>query len=349
MNEPEVAQGSKRAASGRPVRCVLVGVGMMGVDHAAILAASPSAELVACVDIDPAAAGRVPSRVPFMTSIDEALAIPDLDALFVCTPQAFHEDGVRRGLERGLHVFCEKPIAHSLASADAIIHLAERHPGRLAIGHMYRFDPRWMAIHEAVSNGRLGRLVHLSLRGYTPDFEGVMLAGRTTLANENAVHGLDLLRWLAGDLQRVYAEESRTGVAGAGLVDSIAVTIRFTSGAIGVVETDWAMPTDTGLGSEQHFSAVGSEGVAWIDLRDAGVGIFSRQAAPSFPRGIVYADPAGGPQGIYRVEDEYFLALVRDGRPWPIALSDARAALQAALAVDRSIELERPVRLDELT
>ncbi|HVA87464.1 MAG TPA: Gfo/Idh/MocA family oxidoreductase, partial [Candidatus Saccharimonadales bacterium] len=250
---------------------------MIGIDHAAILAASPSAELVACADIDPRAAERVPSGVPFMTSLDEALATPDLDALFVCTPQAFHEDGVRRGLDRGLFVFCEKPIAHTLASADAIVRLAERYPGRLVIGHMYRFDPRWMAIQEAVSQGRLGRLVHVSLRGYTPDFEGVLLAGRTTLANENAVHGLDLLRWLAGDLERVYAEASRTGVAGDGLVDSIVVTIRFASGAIGAIETDWAMPADTGLSSEQHFSAVGSDGVAWIDLRDSGVGILSRR------------------------------------------------------------------------
>jgi myo-inositol 2-dehydrogenase/D-chiro-inositol 1-dehydrogenase len=245
-------------------------------------------------------------------------------------------------------VFCEKPIAHTLTSADAIVALEAEHPYRLAIGHMYRFDPRWMALRNAVDDGRLGRLVHISTHGYTPDYEGRALADHTSLANENSVHGLDLLQWLAGPIERVYAEASRTGVAGDGQVDSIAVTLRFVSGAIGTVETDWAMPSATGLSGELHFSAVGSNGVAWIDARDAGVGILSTQAAPSFPGTLVYRDPGGAEQGIYRVEDEYFLARVRDGRPWPVTASEARSALRVALAVDRSLELQRPVNVADL-
>jgi predicted dehydrogenase len=330
------------------VRCALVGVGVMGSEHAAILASSALADLAVCCDIDPAAAGRAPAGVPFTTSFEEALETSGLEALFIATPQPFHERAVRAGLERGLHVFCEKPIAHTLESADAIVALEAAHPGRLVIGHMYRFDPRWMALHAAVDDGRLGRIVHISTHGYTPDYEGRALADHTSLANENSVHGLDLLQWLAGPIERVYAESSRTGVAGEGQVDAIAVTLRFASGAIGTVETDWAMPSATGLSGELHFSAVGSNGVAWIDARDAGVGILSTQGPPAFPGTLVYRDPSGAEQGIYRVEDEYFLARVRDGRPWPVTASEARSALRVALAVDRSLDLGRPVAVAEL-
>jgi predicted dehydrogenase len=320
----------------------------MGSEHAAILATSPLADLVACVDIDPRAAERAPAGVAFTTSLDEALGAPGLEALFIATPQPFHEQAVRAALERGIHVFCEKPIAHTLESADQIVALEAAHPGRLVIGHMYRFDPRWRALKASVDDGRLGRIVHLSTHGFTPDFEGVALADHTSLANENAVHGLDLLQWLAGPIERVYGEASRTGVAGEGQIDAIAVTLRFESGAIGTIETDWAMPSETGLSGQSHFTAVGSEGVVWLDSRGAGVGILSKQARPSFPGILVYRDPMDVEQGVYRLEDEFFLAKVRDGRAWPVTATEARSALRAALAIDRSIEEGRPVRVEEL-
>jgi predicted dehydrogenase len=333
---------------GSRVRCALVGVGMMGREHAEILATSPLADLAVCIDIDPRAAERVPKGVPFTTSLEEALLTLGLEALFVATPQPFHEAAVRAALERGLHVFCEKPIAHSLESADAIVALEAAYPGRVVIGHMRRFDPRWMAVHDAVEDGRLGRIVHLSTRGYGPDYEGKALANHTSLANENSVHSLDLLQWLAGPIERVYAEASRTGVTGDGQIDSIVVTLRFVSGAIGTLESDWAMPSATGLSSESHFSAVGSNGIAWIDTRDSGAGILSTMTVPSFPRTIVYRDPSGAEQGIYRVEDEFFLAKVRDGRSWPISAAEARGALRVALAIDRSLEIGQPVVVAEL-
>jgi predicted dehydrogenase len=320
----------------------------MGRQHAGILAASPLAEIVVCVDVDPAAAERVPAGVAFTASLDEALATDGLEALFVATPQPFHETAVRAALERGLHVFCEKPIADTLASADAIVALEAAHPDRLVIGHMYRFDPRWRAVKEAVDAGRMGRLVHLSTHAFTPDYEGRDLADHTSLANENGVHGLDLLQWLAGPIVRVYGEASRTGVAGEGLVDAIAVTVRFASGAIGALEVDWAMPSETGLSFEIRLSVVGSGGTAWIDGRDSGVGVLSTSAPAAFPGTMVYRDPSGAEQGLYRLEDDYFLAMVRDGRPWPVTAAEARSALRVALAIDRSLETGAPVAVESL-
>jgi predicted dehydrogenase len=341
------ARGGAGGPGGR-IRVALVGVGVMGSEHAAILATSPLAELAVCTDIDPAARERTPAGIPFTTSFDEALAADGLEALFVVTPQPFHEAAVRAALEAGLHVFCEKPIAHTLESADRLVALEAAHPGRLVFGHMYRFDPRWIALHKAVEDGRMGSLVHLSTHGYTPDYEGRALADHTSLANENAIHGLDLLQWLAGPIERVFGEASRTGVAGKGQVDAIAVTIRFASGAIGTLETDWAMPSETGLSGQLHVTAVGSEGVAWIDARGSGVGILSTRAKPAFPGTMVFNDPSGAEQGIYRLEDEFFLARIRDGRQWPVTAADARSALRVALSVDRSIEQGLPVNVADL-
>jgi predicted dehydrogenase len=320
----------------------------MGRDHARILATSAAAELVGCFDVDAAAAERVPPGIPFSTELEPLLETPELEALFVVSPQRFHEEHIRAGLERGLHVFSEKPMADSLASADRIVAMGNAHAGRLVFGHMMRFDPRWNALRRAVEDGRLGNLVHLSNHGFTPDYEGRALADRISLVNENAIHGLDLLQWLGGPIERVYGEVSRTGVAGEGLVDAAAATLRFRSGAIGTIETDWAMPSATGASSQSRTIVVGSAGVAWIDARDSGVGILSTQAVPQFPSTLVFDDPGGAQQGLYRIEDEFFLAKVRDGREWPIDLAAARSALAVALAVERSIELGRPVTVSEM-
>ena len=332
------------------VRCALIGIGMMGSEHAAILAASPGADLVVGCDLDPDAAARLPSGTRFTTSLSDALDTPGLEAAFVATPPAHHATAVAAATARGLAVFCEKPIAGSLADADAIVGLAERAPGTapIVIGHVMRFDPRYCAIQTAVTEGRLGRLAQLSFLSDAPAWQGRILAGRVTLAVEMAIHGLDLLRWLAGDIERVYAELGCTGAAGDGLPDALSVTLRFRSGAVGSLDTNWALATETGVRMNHQFTAVGSAGVAWVDGRDAGTGILSVRGSTDYPGTWGFADAAGDPHGIVRIEVEQFLRLVRHGGAWPVDVRDARAALVAALAVDRSIVEGRPVALAEL-
>jgi predicted dehydrogenase len=330
-----------------PVRCALIGLGGMGREHAAILAASPAAELIVCCDTDPVTAARVPAEAVFTTSMAEALASPSLEAVFVATPQSHHAEAVEAAVDLGLAVFCEKPISDTVAGADRIKAAAARSQRPVVIGHMYRFEPRYRAIHQAITAGRIGRLVHLAIRGLTPDFEGRALADRTSLAVENAIHGLDVLRWMAGDIDQVYAETSRTGVAGVGLPDALVATVRFAGGAIATVESDWALPSATGIVNVENLLVVGSAGMAWYDGRDSGAAIIGASAGSEYPGLLTYRDPAGTPYGLYRMEDEYFLAMVRDDRAWPIDIADARAALIGALAIDRSIHEERPVRMDE--
>ena len=320
----------------------------MGSDHAAILGASAAADLAVACDLDTSVTARLPRGTVFTTDLDAALATPGLEAVIVATPPGHHLTAVRAAVERGLAVFCEKPIAGALTDADEIARLAAGSGRPVVIGHVMRFDPRYRALQSAVAAGHLGRLVQLSIRTLAPAWEGVLLAGRVTLAVEMAVHGLDLLRWLAGDIERVYAEESATGVAGEGRPDALSVTVRFASGAVGTLDTNWALPSETGVNLSHHFMAVGADGLAWIDGRDAGTGILSTAAAPQFPLTWSHRDPAGGMQGVVRTEVEHFLHMVRDGRPWPVTAQDARAALAAALAVDRSIAEGRSVAIAEM-
>lgn len=328
----------------RTLRCVVVGNGMIGKVHARILAANSGVELVAVCDTDPGAS-QVPTGVRFTTSLDDALAEPDLDAVWVCTPQHLHRVVVEAALERGLAVFCEKPMAASLEDADRMIELAKAAAGPLVIGHTLRFDPDYVAVKDAVASGSIGQVAHLAARWNAPDYEGRVISGRTTVPLEMMIHDLDVMRWIVGDIEAVFGMACEFGVTGPG-PDAAVASIKFRSGAVGALDHNWIMPASTGAKSDHRLALFGSKGTAYVESRETPVAIFAEDNV-SYLKHSYLSYPNGIPFGALPAEDEYFLAMLRDGRPWPLSLEDARAALVAALAIDRSIREGRQVRIDE--
>jgi predicted dehydrogenase len=325
----------------KPVRCAVIGLGMIGQEHAAVLARSPLADLLACCDVDPAAAARVPAGIPVTEDLGELLDLPELEAVFVCTPQETHCQVATQALKHSLFVFCEKPVAHTLEDADTLIAEPEAQAGRLVIGHTLRFSPDYLAVHEAVSGGAVGRVVSMAARRCVPDFEGKLIAGRTNLAVEVGIHDIDVMRWVAGDIETVYAEAARMGVTGPGLTDAVVGTIRFASGVVATIEINWIMSSGSALKADYRLAVFGTEGSAFAEFNAPVVRVFGGETARTGWRDDVY----GSQSGVLITEDEHFLAVVRGARSWPITLADARAALAAALAIDESATLGRPVRV----
>ena len=325
----------------KPVRCAVVGLGMIGQEHAAVLAGSPLADLAACCDVDPGAAARVPGGAKFTSDLGELLDLPGLEAVFVCTPQETHREVATRALGRGLFVFCEKPVAHTLEDADALISMPEAQDGHLVIGHTLRFSPDYVAIHQAVASGATGRIVSMSARRCVPDFEGRMIAGRTNLAVEVGIHDIDVMRWLAGDIETVYAEATGMGVTGPGLTDAMVGTFRFASGAVATIEINWIMSSSSALKTDYRLAVFGTAGSAFAEFNSPVVRVFGGEAPATGWRDDIY----GSQSGTLVTEDEHFLAVVRGVRTWPITLQDARAALGVAIALDESASAGRPVRL----
>jgi UDP-N-acetylglucosamine 3-dehydrogenase len=327
----------------KPVRCAVVGLGMIGQEHAAVLASSPLAELLACCDLDPGAAARAPAGVPVTADLGELLDLPELEAVFICTPQETHRQIATRALQHGLFVFCEKPVAHALEDADALLTLPQAQAGLLVIGHTLRFSPDYLAVHKAVAGGSLGRVVSMAARRCVPGFEGKLIAGRTSLAIEVGVHDIDIMRWLAGDVETVYAEAARMGVTGPGLTDAVVGTIRFASGAVATIEINWIMSSASALKSDYRLAVFGTKGSAFAEFHAPAVRVFGAEAARTGWRDDVH----GSQSGALVTEDEHFLAVVRGIRSWPLTLADARAAMAVAIALDESVASGRPVRVAE--
>lgn len=325
-----------------PVRCAVVGVGMMGSVHVQVLDAVPEAELVACCDLDPDVESRLPTGVSFFADLNRLLATRKVEAVFVCTPQEQHLRVVERCLDAGLPVFCEKPIAHDLDDADAIIGITRRTGGRLAVGHTMRFEPDYVALARSVHGGEIGDPVSMSARRNVPAFEGRLLAHRTTLPVEVGVHDIDLLRWLAGDIDRVYAMPASTSSLGEGTVDAVVATLRFRSGAVGVLEFNWVMSRRSGLAGDYRLAVFGTRGAGYVEMRDPVTRVYSL-GETRWLRTHGLFDVGGTMAGSVAIEDRHFLGWVRGSHDWPVSLEDARAALEVALALDESVRSGEPV------
>lgn len=325
------------------VGCGLVGYGMIGREHARILTAMPMANLLAVCDTNPKVEEEIPTGPVFSTDLEQMLGTPGLEAVWVCTPQHLHRAIVERALKQGLHVLCEKPLAASLGDADAMIECSRQHGDRLVVGHTLRFDPDYIAVRDAVVAGRLGDIVQMAARWNAPQHEGRIISGRTTVALEMMIHDLDAMRWLAGNIESVFGLSVKAGIVGPGPDASVAV-ISFDSGAVASLDHNWIMADETAVRSDHRLAVFGSKGSAYIEARETPAAIFAPDQT-QYVRSNYYSYPNGMPTGALASEDFFFLARVRDSRPWPLTLNDAREAVRAALAIDKSVAEGRPIQI----
>jgi UDP-N-acetylglucosamine 3-dehydrogenase len=135
-------------------------------------------------------------------------------------------------------VFVEKPIASDLRDADAMIETCERAAVPLMVGHILRHDSAYVAMRQAVEEGRLGRLLTAYARRNAIIQEGHRLGGRTSVVQYLAVHDIDLLLWYHDvPFEGVTARAVRGRIAETyGTPDFVWLWIRFADGALGIVE-----------------------------------------------------------------------------------------------------------------
>ncbi len=196
-------------------RAAIVGCGQIGSmldddplrteiwTHAGAYAASNKAELVAASDLDSARLAQCGDRWgvrALYADYREMFAAESLDLVSVCTPPSGHSEVVLAAIEAGVRgVFCEKPLATSLSDADAMIDAAKSRDIALQVNHTRRWDHVYEDARRRVREGDLGEL--WSMVGY----------GDTALFT-NAIHLLDMVRYLAGEVREVHAHLQPTNI-----------------------------------------------------------------------------------------------------------------------------------------
>lgn len=208
------------------VRVGLVGAGSIAqVAELPALAARNDVAVVGLVTRSPERAAYNLSRWPIekaYPTVDEMVAQGNLDALFVLTPKHDHTRFVMAGLEAGLDVFCEKPLASSIDEAASMAQLAERYERVLMVGFNRRYADVYVRAREVFTESAPQFVVAQKNRAGTEY--------RATL--ENAIHMVDLLRWFCGEAVTVHAEAIATDPYHE---EGLSALMTFDSGARGVL------------------------------------------------------------------------------------------------------------------
>ncbi|MCX7012561.1 MAG: Gfo/Idh/MocA family oxidoreductase [Candidatus Sumerlaeota bacterium] len=243
----------------------IVGLGKMGIMHAAMASACPGALVAALVDVDPKVGAHVRSiglDAPFYASLQEAVGNEELDAAVVAAPSHVHRPLVEAAFDAGLDVLCEKPLAHTLADAQALAKAARGREGLCAaVGFMKGHQELFLSSARLLREGALGEIrrfhasVYLSQvfspkSGWTFTKEQ---AGGGVLIN-TGIHLVHLVWLLFGRVTAVTCR-AKSMHSSTGVEDTLTAILECESGAAGSIDMSWSVP-----GCDVEYTRVVAEG-----------------------------------------------------------------------------------------
>jgi len=269
-------------------RVAIAGLGKMGLMHSAIVSASPDAQVVAVVDPQPQLAHYVKSLgldAPFYTSVEQMLERTEVDAVFVCTPGAAHLPTAQACVQRGVHVFVEKPLADTLDNARRMYDLVKDTTIVHAVGYMKSHYPLYQKMRALAQGGTLGRIhqchctvylsqVFRSPKGwvYSKDQSGGGIIINSTC------HLLFLLQWFFGHVTGVFA---RGGSIHSEVEDVATIILEFESGVVASIDTSWGVPGYTVEHTQMLIVAEGGS----LEITDDRARLFLSRDAGEYQQG----------------------------------------------------------------
>jgi UDP-N-acetylglucosamine 3-dehydrogenase len=240
------------------LKAAVIGVGMMGRNHARVYAQMEGTRLVAAADPDTMALEPIARTYSAQVYTDHVRMLdkekPDL--VTIAVPTRLHRDVSIQAMKRGVHVFLEKPIAANLEDGQEIVDCAHREGVKLAVGHIERFNPAVIALKEHLEAGELGRIFQIHARRVGPFPSRVQDVG---VVIDLATHELNLLEYLTGShVESVYAEiEREIHVQHEDLLTGI---LRFRDGTIGILDVNWLTPTKI-----RELALIGEKGMFLVN------------------------------------------------------------------------------------
>ena len=230
------------------IRTAMVGLGKMGLSHLAILRAHPELDLVAGCDSTAYLTDILTkySGLKCYADFDRMLEQEPLDALVVATPSKLHAPMVEKALNRGLHVFCEKPFVLDVYDGEKLVSLAESKGLVNQVGYHYRFVGAFKEAARIVASGALGTIHHVRAEAYGPvvlrpkggTWRSAKSEGGGALY-DYACHAIDLVNFVVGPPAAVDGVV-RHGVFSQDVDDEIYCTLRYADGCSGQLSVNWS-------------------------------------------------------------------------------------------------------------
>ena len=339
----------------------IVGCGMIAEYHTRAIHEIEGARVVAAFSRSAANGAKVAALAggdcPIYDDLDAMLAHSGLDVVCICTPSGAHLEPSLKAARAGKHVVVEKPLEITLPRCDAIIAACDAAGVRLGAIFPSRFSPANLALKAAIVAGRFGRLTlgDTSVKWWRSQdyydsggWRGTRdLDGGGALMNQ-AIHNVDLLQWLMGDVVSVQALTATLAHERIEVEDVAVATLRFANGALGMIEATTAAFPGLLKRTEIH----GVDGSARVEQDDVTLWQFrhplpadaSLQAAPSAPNSGA-SDPRAISHAGHRDQLIDFLRALDENRPALVDGREGRKAVEIIRAIYHSAETGRAVGL----
>ena len=223
-----------------------IGLGM-GRLHMKGAAAHPDAKVVACADTNEERRKNKEGvditeefeGCAFYTDYKEMIAKEALDAVVIASPDQLHREMCEYCLDAGLHVLCEKPLALTEEDCLAIVAAAEKSDKKFMVGQICRYTPGFMGAKKLIDEGRIGELTFVESE-YAHDYGRMSKNGWRSDPLRNGVvgggcHAIDLLRWIAGDIEEVCGLSNKKTLTHLPYDDTHIAILKIKGGIIGKV------------------------------------------------------------------------------------------------------------------
>lgn len=323
-----------------PLRVGVIGCGAMGQEHVGLWTRTPGARITAVCDPNPIRAEEVAHRfeVHGYAGLDAMLDSGTIDAVDICTPSGLHADQGLAAAACGLHVLMEKPLDVNAEKARRLVEQCEERGLTLACIFQKRTYPAIRTVAEAIHTGQMGQLLSASayVKWWRPQsyydsspWRGTWSLDGGALANQ-AIHALDLLCWLAGEVEEVEYAHVTAALHTMESEDSTLAVVRFANGARGVIEATTCCLPDLCTRLEVY----GSHGAAALD--DVNVikfGLCGEDRMPTLP--AQGAKVGGGAEAMaislegHAIHLTDFVEAIRDRRPPLVSGRDALVSVEA--------------------
>lgn len=354
---------------GGPLGVAVIGCGRIGGLRAHLSATHPSVNFLALSDRERHKADILAQKTgaDFVTT-DNAAAIdhPEVGIVFVSTPEHDHRESIIAALEAGKPVFVEKPLALTLADADAIIEAQKRTGTPLRVGYSRRHERRWMMTKEQIAQGRLGEIIGIQSRVYNTRAQMLQILERApdaTPVNDVLTYYVDMACWFLEGVRPVEVvarENSRVyKKLGYDKADVTWAIVTFENGAMVNLGICYALPAKyPTVGQSSRFEILGEDGVILLDVDNKDSLLYTDRGAPHtyvpdhnvslmFMQTTSAADYAVGDYwGAVASETRSWIDHLLTGRPCAHTTpEEARRTLAVTLAIEEAARTGKPVTL----
>lgn len=339
------------------LKFALIGSGRIAKRHSELLGDKQiaGATLAAVCDVVESKARAIGSRfsVPHFTDMHELMRAVKPNVAVVLTESGLHAEHVIALAPYGAHIVVEKPMALTLADAERMIAACDRTGVKLFVVKQNRFNVPILKAREALDAGRFGRLVMGTVRVrwcrgqdyYDQDsWRGTWALDGGVLTNQ-ASHHVDMLEWMMGDVDSVFAL-SRTALVDIEAEDTAVVTLRFSNGALGVIEATTATRPKDLEGSVSILGEGGTVVVGGFAMNKMETWSFAK---PEAGDDQVMAKYSVNPPNVYgfghQAYYEHVVDCIRNDKKQLVDGLEGRRSLELIMAIYESIETGREVSL----